>query len=109
MGPIPPEVAALIAKYILELKVLGVTPSQVILFGAQTQGTATPLSDIDLLVVSPDFERIPPGDHLRVLAQANWRLLAPIQAMPATPAELASAGPLSFLREILRQGVALPC
>jgi len=55
--------------------------------------------------VSPDFERIPPPEHPRLLARANWDLFAPIQALWATPGALDAASPASFLREVLRTGV----
>ena len=105
MEPIKPDVRDVIARYVANLRALGVCPTRVLLFGSHARGTAGPYSDIDLLVVSPDFDRIPPPEHPKLLAKANWDLFAPIQTLWTTPAALEAASPASFLREVVRTGV----
>jgi predicted nucleotidyltransferase len=105
MGAIAAEVRDVIGKYVGELRALGVHPVRVVLFGSHARGAAGPWSDIDLLVVSPAFARIPAPDRPWILGRANRRLLSPIQALWATPEQVASAGPCSFLREVVRTGV----
>jgi predicted nucleotidyltransferase len=105
MGPIAPHIRDLIARYLRALCELGIAPTRVLVFGSQTNGTATEMSDIDLLVVSPDFAALAPPDRLAVLARANGALHAPIAALWATPDELVAASPASFHREILRTGI----
>jgi predicted nucleotidyltransferase len=46
-----------VQKYLNYLKDNGFNVSFGILFGSQATGTATELSDIDLIVVSPDFDK----------------------------------------------------
>lgn len=46
-----------VKKYLNYLKDNGFNVSFGILFGSQATGTATELSDIDLIVVSPDFDK----------------------------------------------------
>ncbi len=46
-----------VQKYLNYLKDNGFNVSFGILFGSQAIGTATELSDIDLIVVSPDFDK----------------------------------------------------
>ena len=46
-----------VRKYLNYLKDNGFNVSYGILFGSQVTGTATELSDIDLIVVSPDFDK----------------------------------------------------
>jgi uncharacterized protein len=46
-----------VQKYLNFLKDNGFDVSFGILFGSQVTGTATELSDIDLIVVSPDFDK----------------------------------------------------
>jgi predicted nucleotidyltransferase len=46
-----------VQKYLAYLKDNGFNVSFGVLFGSQVTGTATELSDIDLVVVSPDFDK----------------------------------------------------
>jgi len=46
-----------VRKYLNYLKDNGFNVSFGVLFGSQTTGRATELSDIDLVVVSPDFDK----------------------------------------------------
>ena len=108
MGTLQPGVRDLIARYVAELGRLGVTPTRVVVFGSQARGTAGPLSDIDLLIVSPAFETLPPPERPRLLARANRTLLAPIQALWTTPAALDRADSASFLRTVIAEGLEFP-
>lgn len=105
MGSVAPGVVESVRRYVAELRALGVEPTRVVLFGSQANGLAGAWSDIDILVVSPAFATIPPPDRPWLLARANWHVRAPIQVLAATPEQVASAGPCSFLREVLRTGV----
>jgi predicted nucleotidyltransferase len=104
MGYVPPDVTEIVRRYVEALRRLGVIPTRVLLFGSHARGQAGPWSDIDLLIVSPDFDRITPPERPRILARANRDLLAPIQALWATPEALEAATPASFLRAILDEG-----
>lgn len=75
-----------------------------ILFGSYVQGTAREWSDIDLAVVSPDFEGGPVSkrqERLAVLSLDRDRRIAPIGYASS---EYRDPRPHSFLVEILRRG-----
>lgn len=107
MGSVPPRVKEIIDRHVAALRREGVDPTRVVLFGSQARGDAHEWSDIDILVVSPAFERLPPPECPKVLARANEELFAPIGVLWATPAEIENASP-SFLREVLRSGIDMP-
>ncbi len=50
------SIKLIINKYVLELKKNGIKISKVILFGSYAYGTPTVDSDIDLVIVSPQFD-----------------------------------------------------
>ena len=76
----------------------------VVLYGSFAKGTAGESSDIDVAVVSPDFEGLSTWDRQEIIARATvgraYRL-API-GFPSS--EYHNPGPHSFLREIIRTG-----
>ena len=76
----------------------------VILYGSYAKGTANESSDIDIAVISPDFEGLSTWDRQETIARATvgraYRL-API-GFPSS--EYHNPGPHSFLREIIRTG-----
>jgi len=84
---------------------MGVKVEQVLLFGSHARGDARDGSDIDLLVVSPDFERLASWERLELLGIAAGRIWQPIEALASTPAEVAHVQPATFLEEILQTGV----
>jgi len=53
------DVAAVIERFTSALKQQGLNVERVILLGSQARGTVKEHSDIDLLVVSPDFADMP--------------------------------------------------
>jgi predicted nucleotidyltransferase len=84
---------------------MGVKVEQVLLFGSHARGEAKDGSDIDLLVVSSDFERLTAWERLEVLGIAAGRVWQPIEALASTPTEVAQVQPATFLEEILQTGV----
>jgi predicted nucleotidyltransferase len=76
----------------------------VILYGSYANGRADEWSDIDLAIISPDFEGLSTWDRQEVIARASvgrpYRL-API-GYPSS--EYHNPGRHSFLREIIRTG-----
>jgi predicted nucleotidyltransferase len=76
----------------------------VILFGSHAAGEAREDSDIDLAVISPDFENLPLGRRQIMIADLTVhgpRDLAPI-GYPSS--EYHNPEPQSFLEEIIRTG-----
>jgi hypothetical protein len=77
----------------------------VILFGSSLRGEAQEGSDIDLLIVSPDFARMNTRERLELLGLAAARIWEPVEAIGYTPEELSKAEPATLLEEILQTGV----
>ena len=95
------EIKEIVEKYRAQLVGLGIRPVQVYLFGSYARGTASEGSDIDLIVVSPDFSNLNLRERLEVLGVAAARLLRPIQAVGYTPEEMIAKSYTPFLEEIL--------
>lgn len=103
MGPVLTPVSASLPQAI-ECLVREFDPLRIILFGSHARGTASPDSDIDLLVVVPSM-----GDK-RELGVAMLRSLRgirhPIDVIPTDPQEIARRGnmPGDILRGALLEG-----
>ena len=63
---------------------------EVYLFGSYAKGTWLKTSDIDLIIVSPNFENMPLLKRLDMINEAQWKAsIQPyIEAIPLTPKEL---------------------
>jgi hypothetical protein len=80
---------------------MGIGVEQVLLFGSQATGTAREGSDIDLIVISPDWEPYNQRERLEMLGVAAARILEPVQANGFTPQEIASRKLMPFWEHIL--------
>ena len=105
MGTPRPEITALIARYCTQLEAMGIRVDRAILFGSHARGEAKDGSDIDVLIVSSDFETLNTRERLEQLDTAAARLWQPIEAIACTPAELVHVEPATFLEDILQTGV----
>ncbi len=76
---------------------------QVILFGSYARGRPRDYSDVDLAIISPDFEGGTKRDYL-LLDRAARDISPLIEAFPYTPRELKKRVKGDFLDEILRTG-----
>ena len=78
----------------------------VILFGSRARGEASEESDIDLLVVSPDFVQDVLADY--ALLHACIPVLdVDVDAIPRRPEQVAAAEPDSLLATVLGDGVVV--
>jgi predicted nucleotidyltransferase len=77
---------------------------QVILFGSQVAGRGHRYSDIDLMVVSSDFEKKKLNDLLNVFSKISLELSPDIEIHPFTPKDIKEARPTNFIGHILRTG-----
>jgi len=102
-----PPIAEIIARYCKQLHQMGIRVERAILYGSRARGETKESSDIDVLIVSSDFERMNKRERLELLGVAAARLWQPIEAIGCTPQELASAEPATLLEEILRTGVGV--
>jgi len=76
--------------------------SEPILFGSYAQGTYTPWSDIDLALVSPDFEgdRFKDRDKIR---RIKLKISSDLEPIPYPPKDFTDADP--FVKQILATGI----
>ena len=99
------QVRGIVEKYKETLLKRGIKVDRVILYGSFAQGRESEHSDIDLVVVSENFQKMNLRERLEVLGIAAARIMQPIEAKGYTAKEIASAPDISFLSEILRAGV----
>ncbi|MCK4303716.1 MAG: nucleotidyltransferase domain-containing protein [Candidatus Eisenbacteria sp.] len=99
------EIAGIVDRYRQQLGLMGISVVGVILFGSRARGEASEGSDIDLLIVSPDFEPMTTRERLELLGVAAARLWEPIEALACTPDELAHAEPATLLEDIAQKGL----
>lgn len=99
------EIIKLLGKFIAKVK--GIELQKVILFGSQATGQATKESDIDLIVVAPDFEEM--GFFERVKAiHKYWNLNYPVDFLCYTPQEFEKKkNRISIVSEALKEGVVI--
>ena len=83
---------------------LGIRVDRTILFGSFAKGTPQEGSDIDLIVVSDDFERMNLRERLEILGIAAARIMEPIEAYGCTPQEIEQKEKTDFLEEALTAG-----
>lgn len=95
------EIEEIVKQYTSKLVDLGVGVERVILFGSYAKGHPREDSDIDLIVVSKDFEKMNIRERLEMLGIASARIMQPIQAKGYTPLEMESKEKDSFLTEVL--------
>jgi len=69
------------------LEALGVGVSRLILYGSYGKGNWREDSDIDLVVVSPDFEGKSHWERSEMLGRAVYEVWQPIEAVAMTPEE----------------------
>ena|SRR3972149_1644045 len=97
------ELGKSISEFVRLLKG-GIRVEAVVLYGSYVDGMPHEFSDIDIAVVSPDFEGVPMWRRQEIIASLTLdrdRRLAPI-GYPSS--EYHTPGRHSFLREIIRTG-----
>ena len=92
-----------VRRFKKELESLGVQVDQLILFGSHAVGTAREDSDIDLIVISESFSDKGYWERIDILAEAIYRVWAPIEASAFTPEEWQSGK--SLLVDYAKDGV----
>ena len=76
----------------------------VILYGSFAKGTANESSDVDIAVISPDFEGLSTWDRQEMIARATVGRAYRLAPIGYSSTEYHGPGPHSFLREIIRTG-----
>lgn len=102
------QLKPVIRRFRAELEKMGIHVERVMLYGSQASRTAQAGSDIDLIIVSPDFASYSQRERLEILGVAAARILEPVQANGFTPQEIEKHQLMPFWDQILReQAVAI--
>lgn len=76
----------------------------IILFGSYANGTPNEWSDVDIAVISPDFEGLPMWQRQQVISRATVDRNVNLAPIGYPSSEYHNPGSHSFLREIIRTG-----
>ncbi|MGQ9571972.1 MAG: nucleotidyltransferase domain-containing protein [Dehalococcoidia bacterium] len=82
----------------------GIRVEAVILYGSYAHGTPHEWSDIDLAVISPDFEGLRMPERQRMISRLTFERYHDIEPIGYSSSEYHNPGPHSFLGEIIRTG-----
>ena len=104
MAQIPDKIYSIIELFLEELNNNNINIEQAILFGSYAQGTYTTWSDIDLALVSPDFEgdRFKDRDKIR---RIKLNISSDLEPIPYPPNEFTPEDP--FVKQILKTGFSV--
>jgi predicted nucleotidyltransferase len=69
------------------IEVRGIKPVKVILYGSFAAGTNREGSDIDVVVVSDDFEGMGYWERIDIISDAVYEIFAPVEAVAMTSEE----------------------
>lgn len=81
------QVTEIIQKFKETLAKQGINTDKIILFGSHARGTAGKYSDIDLVIISKDFEVMGFKQRCEVLGRAIAEIMEPIEPLAYTPEE----------------------
>jgi uncharacterized protein len=96
------DALAIIQRFHLALQKQNIDVEAMILFGSYATNTAKEGSDIDLVVISKDFDGKGYWQRLDILSEAIYDVFAPIEAVAVTPEEWRRKD--SFVCEYARHG-----
>lgn len=103
MAAIDVEVEQKVEDFVCRLR-SAIAVDAVVLFGSHAHGVATEWSDIDLAVISPQFEGLSQWERQDIIARATAGRAYRLAPIGYAPSEYHSPTPHSFLREIKRSG-----
>lgn len=76
----------------------------IVLYGSHVNGSPDEWSDIDIAVISPDFEELPMWERQRVISRTTAHRDPSLAPIGYPSSEYHNPGRHSFLREIIRTG-----
>ena len=80
----------------------GIKPLKLILYGSYADDTGRKGSDIDLVIISEDFNEMDYWDRIDIMADVIYEIFAPIEAVALTPEEWEQGD--SFVTDFARNG-----
>ncbi len=81
-------------------------PVRVILFGSQARNEASPMSDVDLLVILPTLEKSTLNIALDTAWEVGFEAGQVLSIIPATESELIRLSASPFFRTVKNEGIA---
>ena len=104
MAEIPDEIVRIVALFIDNAKSDNINIEKVLLFGSYSKGNQNEFSDIDLAVVSNDFEGNRFKDNMK-LARARVRTNINLETHPFRSEDFNEDN--LFVKEILKHGIQI--
>jgi uncharacterized protein len=104
MAKVPDNIILTIRKLVKEAKRNNINISQAVLFGSYALGTNKEYSDIDVALVSEDFEGTRFFDNLKLM-DTVLNVNSDIETHPFRPEDFTTDNPL--VKEILEYGVRI--
>ncbi len=100
----PAEIVGIVQRYVSLLRQHGVNVQKAVLFGSRARGDAAQYSDIDVLILSPDFgtDRVSEGQMLFKMAR---HVDARIEPVPVHPSEYGESPDSPLLHFAQREGL----
>lgn len=102
MADIPNHVQQIISQYLSSLKEHGFHIEDAILFGSYASGQANQWSDIDLALVSSEFEGVRFFDKNKI-RKITISVSTDLEVLPFNPKDFTPSNPL--VKEILETGI----
>jgi predicted nucleotidyltransferase len=99
-------IIATIKNYLASLPTYGIHACRAVLFGSYVRGKADDYSDIDLIVIAPEFD----GSHEIALVKALWQATVTdnrIEPIPCGEQEWETDGGRPILEIARREGVII--
>jgi len=104
------RIESLIAEFSHEIKKIGVDITAIVLFGSQSNGTATSDSDIDLAIISPSFNDLTSLQRRKLVKPALYHIIKayqiPVDLILLTPQEFETERSLRM--SFINQGIPIP-
>lgn len=96
------ELKQIIQRFSEQLEKMGIHTEKTLLYGSQANDTAREGSDIDLIIISKDWEKYGSRERLETLGVAAAQILEPVQGKGFTPEEAENQDIESFWGQIIR-------
>ncbi len=104
MVVISDKIKDIVRKFVFEAMKDNITITDAVLFGSYAKGTNSEFSDIDLAIVSNDFDGIRLSDNIK-LVDAALRTSIDLETHPYRPEDFNDENP--FVKEILEHGIRI--
>ena len=100
------EISLIIKKYKQKLEASGIRVKKIFLYGSHVTGNARKDSDIDLVVVSDDFESMDLWERLCLLGRARIGIKKPMEILGLTEKEFSAEHSGTFIGdEVKSKGI----